>query len=87
MYPAIGILSRLVVKQPQDIDHFSMLAKALLEIGELEEAKEILLSALSIDPDHKISLQYLGKSIIYIYIFSFAMYLLLLVIITSCSVI
>ena len=36
---------------------------ALMETRELGEAKELLFSALSIDPDHKISLQHLGEYI------------------------
>ena len=57
------------MRQPQDVDNLSMLARALLETGELEGAKKHLISALSIDPDHKKSLQYLGEKIIFTYTF------------------
>ena len=58
---SIDLLRRLIQIKPQHIDGLTHLATALMESGEMAEAMQLFLSALEINPSHKIALNNLGR--------------------------
>lgn len=58
---SIALLSRLVVKQPDNVDSLDKLAVAYIASGRSAEAMYLLNRVLAINPDHAYSLINLGK--------------------------
>lgn len=57
---SVDLLRRLIQIAPQHINGLTHLATALMESGEMAEAKQVFLSALEINPSSKIALNNLG---------------------------
>ncbi len=58
---AIGILEKVVAKNPKNVDAYNYLGYSHRQVGEYETAKGYYAKALALDPNHRGANEYLGQ--------------------------